>query len=71
MGTKVKLVSEFPNEFEQHGFKEKYIAMTPVEMEVSAESLHYMLTILLDLITVYDLFQGDQIMTIVNEVRSA
>ena len=67
MGTTVRLVKECPDEIEQHGFNENSMALTPVAMLVSAASLSYVMTILLDLIKAYDLVQRDQVMAIVDE----
>ena len=71
MGTTVRLVRERPDDLEQHGFAEKAMALTPVALVVSAASLHYVLTFLLDLVKAYDLVQREQIMQIVDEEHSA
>ncbi|KAL3917254.1 MAG: hypothetical protein SGILL_004801 [Bacillariaceae sp.] len=70
MGTTVRLVRECPDELEQHGFNEKSMALTPIALVVSAASLRYVLTILLDLVKAYDLVQRDQIMDVVDEEHS-
>lgn len=67
METTVKLVKEFPDEVEQHGFKKKSMALISLAMVLSADSLHYVMTILLDLIKAYDLAQRDQVMAIVDK----
>lgn len=64
MGTTVNLVSECRNELEQYG---KFIALAPVAMVVPAASMHYVMTILLDLIKAYNLVQRDEVMAIVDE----
>ena len=70
MGTTVRMVRECPDELEQYGFNEKSMALTPVAMVVSAASMSYVMTILLDLIKAYDLVQRDQVMAIVDEEHS-
>lgn len=70
METTVKLVTEYPDEPEKHGFYEKSMALTLVAMVVSAASLHLVLTNQLDLSKAYDLVQRYQVMAIVDEKRS-
>ena len=70
MGTTERLVRESPDEIQQYGFNEKSMALTPVALVVSAASLRYVLTILLDLIKAYDLVRRDQVMAIVDEEHS-
>ena len=62
MGTTVRMVREFPDEIEKHRFNENFMALTPVAMVVSAASLSYVMTILLNLIKAYDPVQRDQVM---------
>lgn len=70
MGKTVKLVTEYPDEPEQHRFNEKSMALPPIAMVVSAATLHYVLKILLNLIKSYDLVQRDQVTLIVDKGHS-
>lgn len=55
------------DELQHFGLNEKSMALMPIAMFVSAASLHYAITIFLNLIKAYDLVQRDHFMAIIDK----